>query len=232
MAIELIAHRGAPRECRENTLPAFQRALELQADGIELDTHVTSDGVVVVHHDPIPRAQSPTSGVAGKPFAALTARETATFRFPDGSHIPTLSEVADLVGDRAVLYVELKARAIEGAVLDCLRATRTRHALHSFDHAAIQRTHQRAPGVRTGILTASYLLDPAAALRSAGAQDYWQSVEFVDRALVDRVHAAGGRVIAWTVNSADDIAAVRAAGVDGICSDDLRAFQPLTEQRA
>ena len=60
----LIGHRGAPRERPENTLPSFLRALELQADGIELDVHCTSDRVVVVHHDEIPRA-TPPSGRAG-----------------------------------------------------------------------------------------------------------------------------------------------------------------------
>ena len=62
----LIGHRGAPRERPENTLPSFLRALELQADGIELDVHCTSDRVVVVHHDEIPRATPPSGRLAGK----------------------------------------------------------------------------------------------------------------------------------------------------------------------
>ena len=226
MATELIAHRGASREHRENTLPAFERALALNADGIELDTHATSDGVVVVHHDAIPRGESPIRGLRNKPIAALTAREVGSFSFPDGSHIPTLAEVADLVGDRAVLYVELKARTIEGLTLDCLRPTGARYALHSFDHATVRRARAAAPDVRTGILTSSYLLRPDAVLRDAGALDYWQSVEYVDAELVERVHAAGGRVIAWTVNSTDDASRLRAMGVDGICSDDLSSVQP------
>jgi glycerophosphoryl diester phosphodiesterase len=47
----IIGHRGAPRDHPENTLAAFLRALELGATGVELDVHVTGDGVVVVHHD-------------------------------------------------------------------------------------------------------------------------------------------------------------------------------------
>jgi glycerophosphoryl diester phosphodiesterase len=56
---ERIGHRGASKEFRENTLPAFQRAIELGADGVELDVHVTADGVAVVHHDPGVRAKRP-----------------------------------------------------------------------------------------------------------------------------------------------------------------------------
>ena len=223
---ELIAHRGASRERRENTLPAFERALELNADGIELDTHATSDGVVVVHHDHVPRGESTSRGLNGRPIAELSAREVATFRFPDGTGIPTLADVVDLVGDRAFLYVELKARTIEHLVVESLRRTRARFALHSFDHTSVKRVRERAPDVATGILTSAYLLEPEAALRGVGARDYWQGGEHADAALVDRVHAVGGRVIVWTVNDAAHAARLRAAGVDGICSDDLRIMRP------
>ena len=226
MATELIAHRGASRERRENTLPAFARALELGADGIELDTHATSDGIVVVHHDPEPHGETMLNGLAGKPFTAITAREAASFRFPDGSHIPTLAEVAELVGDRAVLYVELKGRDIEDRVVESLLGARARYALHSFDHRTMKRVHSKYPDVTTGILTSSYLLDPESALRDSGARDYWQGSGMVDLELLERVHAVGGRVIAWTVNRAEDAAALQAAGVDGICSDDLRVIRP------
>jgi glycerophosphoryl diester phosphodiesterase len=221
--MELIAHRGASRERRENTLPAFERAIELGADGIELDTHITRDGVVIVHHDEAPRAESSTSGLAGQPFASLTASDVRTFRFPDGSGIPTLEETIDLVGDRVILYIELKAREIEHAVLRCLHARPARFALHSFDHASVKRVRSGAgDGVRTGVLTCSYLLEPERALEHAGATDYWQSQDLVDEALVQRVHAAGGRVIVWTVNRAEQAAELEALGVDGVCTDDLR----------
>jgi glycerophosphoryl diester phosphodiesterase len=231
VALELIAHRGASRERRENTLSAFERALELGADGIELDTHVTRDGVVVVHHDPVPRGDTASPGLAGRPFASLGAREVETFRFGDGSGIPTLRDVIDLVGDRATLYVELKGRAIEAAVIDCLRDGRGRYALHSFDHAAVKRVRPLAAAMPTGVLLASYLLEPERALQAAGARDYWQSGDLVDAELVDRIHAVGGRVIVWTVNRPEDATALAAIGVDGICSDDLRAVGPAIGHR-
>jgi glycerophosphoryl diester phosphodiesterase len=220
--MELIAHRGASRERRENTLPAFERALELGADGIELDTHVTRDGTVVVHHDAVPHWETPSARLAGQPFSALATSDVRAFRFPDGSGIPTLRQVMDVVGERAVLYVELKARGIERDVIECLRNATTRYALHSFDHPAIERVRVAGDGIRTGVLTSSYLLDPERILEATGALDYWQSREFVDDPLVRRIHAVGGRVIVWTVNQPEDAAALAALGVDGICTDDLR----------
>jgi len=228
---ELIAHRGASRERRENTLPAFARALELGADGIELDAHVTRDGVVVVHHDAVPRRETPSPALTARPFGDLSAREVQSFCFPDGSGIPTLREVVDLVGDRATLYIELKGRGIERAVIDCLRDGRGRYALHSFDHAAVKRVRTLSPDIPTGILLASYLIEPERALELAGARDYWQSGDLVDGELVDRVHAVGGRVIVWTVNRPEDAAALAAIGVDGLCGDDLREIGPVIGRR-
>jgi glycerophosphoryl diester phosphodiesterase len=227
VATELIAHRGAARERRENTLPAFELALELGADGIELDTHVTRDGVVVVHHDAVPRGTSSGESSKGKPIDALSAREVAGFRFPDDCRIPTLREVIDLVGDRATLYVELKGRGIEGAVVECLKASSGRHAIHAFDHAAVKRVRALSADMPTGILLSSYLLEPERALEVSHARDYWQSGDLVDAELVERVHQAGGRVIVWTVNSAVEAAALVAMGVDGICTDDLRELRAV-----
>ena len=231
MAAELIAHRGASRECRENTLPAFARALELGADGIELDVHASSDGVVVVHHDFVPRAAPPTPKLAGRPIAELTARELRGFRFEDGSGIPELREVIDLVGDGATLYVEQKGRGIERAVIDCLAHGSGRYAMHSFDHAAMKRARSASPDMEVGILLSSYLIEPEHALRAVRARDYWQSLEFTDADLVDRVHAAAGRVIVWTVNRPEDAASLAAMGVDGICTDDLRLVGPAIGRR-
>ena len=232
MATELIAHRGASRERRENTLPAFERALELGADGMELDVHATRDGVVVVHHDAIPRATSSDPSLAGRTIDTLSAQELEGFRFPDDSRIPTLREVMDLVGDSSTLYVELKGRGIESAVVDTLRSGGSRCAIHSFDHMAVKRVRSLSPGMRTGILLSSYLVDPEAALRGGDARDYWQSHDFVDAELVERVHRAGGRVIAWTVNNAAEAEAFVAMGVDGICTDDLREMRGVAGSRA
>jgi glycerophosphoryl diester phosphodiesterase len=222
---EMIAHRGASGERRENTLPAFARALELGANGIELDVHTTRDGVVVVHHDFVPTAAPPVPALSRVPFEALASADVSQFRFDDGSGIPTLQEVIDLVGERATLYVELKARRIERDVIACFGQHRGQWAIHSFDHVAIKRARSVSPRARTGILSASYLVDPDGALKAAYAQDYWQSGDLIDPELVERVHRANGRVIAWTVNSLGRANELAEMGVDGICTDDLPALR-------
>jgi len=208
-----IAHLGMPRRERENTLPSFAAALSAGADGIELDVHATADGVVVVHHDP---------DVAGGAVIARTTwpvlRRSAADR---GIEIPTLADVCALVGDSAELFVEIKGAGIERAVVAVLADHRGPSAIHSFDHATIRRLSQADRRLRLGLLFEERVSDVAALLEENGAHDAWPHYTLVDGPLVDAVHGAGGRVIAWTVNERRDVARLTALGVDGLCTDDV-----------
>jgi glycerophosphoryl diester phosphodiesterase len=224
VAPELIGHRGAPRERPENSLAAMRRALELGADAVELDVHATRDGVVVVHHDASTRSRG--EGLPSRAIAELTHAELAAFPLPDGSPIPTLREILEAVGARATVYIEIKGRDIEPAVVECIASSGSRCAVHSFDHRVPSRLRQLSPDLPTGILSVSYLLDPAMALRAAGARDYWQEWTLIDEDLVRRIHDDGGRVIAWTVNTRRHADRLVAMGVDGICTDVIPEVAP------
>jgi glycerophosphoryl diester phosphodiesterase len=217
----LIGHRGAPRERPENTLPSFLRALELQADGIELDVHCTKDRVVVVHHDEIPRATPPSARLAGKRIDALTFDELQGFSVRGLALISTLEEALAVIKGRADVFVELKGAAIEHEVIAVIRASiaPARCAVHSFDHAQVARARALAPEIRGGILFDRPVPDPAVAMRAADALDVWPSREHVDASLVQQVHDAGGRVIPWTVNKPEQAAMLASLGVDGLCTD-------------
>ena len=221
--IERIGHRGAPREYPENTLPAFERAIERGADAIELDVHVTADGVPVVHHDP-----DLLPAVAGAPItlplARMTWEQISRVELAPGITIPSLQQVFTTVGDRAMVYVELKGTNSEQATLDLIAKTPVRCAVHSFDHTAIVRAGRLAPSVRRGILFDAYPDDIDAAMRDTGALDVWPEWKLIDERLVERVHARGGRVIAWTVNTTAGAEQLIRLGVDGLCGDDVRLF--------
>lgn len=212
--MEIIAHRGSPRQHPENSLPGFELAVRHGAHGIELDVHATRDGVVVVHHDPAIRN--------GPLINTLSFSELHRYPLAPGVEIPTLAAVLDRMAQTTpppVVYVEVKAQGIEASVIEVLDRARVPTAVHAFDHRVAARVTAARPGIPTGILLDSYLIDPAAALRAAGARDYWLQSSFIDRDLVRRIHDAGGRVIAWTVNETADATALRALGVDAVCSD-------------
>jgi glycerophosphoryl diester phosphodiesterase len=209
--LEVIAHRGTPRTHPENTLAGFHQAVELGADGIELDVHGTRDGVVVVHHDPVIPGRS--EGVAGQAIADLAAGQLRN------TTIPTLNQVLALVDGRARVYVEVKAPGIEPALAELLRPVAGWTRVHSFDHRIIARLARIVPEVRRGVLITSYLMDPVAPLRQTGSTDLWQQWQMIDEPLVQAVHAAGGRVIAWTVNDSAVADRLSGWGVDAICTD-------------
>jgi glycerophosphoryl diester phosphodiesterase len=217
--LEVIAHRGAPREFPENSLPGFRRALELGADGIELDVHLTADGVAVVHHDAALRPLPSEGPGPGPNIRALTYEALASRPLAPGLPVPALSEVLAAVGQRAVVYVEIKAPGGEDEVVRCIRASGARCAVHGFDHRVARHIAALAPDIPTGILLDSYLIDPAGALDAARARDYWQHWPLIDAELVTRVHGAGGRVIAWTVNDPAAARVLQSIGVDAVCTD-------------
>lgn len=221
-APERIGHRGAPRDFLENTLPSFERALELGADAIELDVHATADGVVVVHHDPVLGNGVPAAW-RGRPLSSISWGELQGIELASGVTVPSLSQVLDLVSDRATVYVEIKGHGIEAVVAETLdrAGAATRCAVHSFDHDAIARMATLAPDIPRGLLFDRTLPDVRSAMARADARDAWPSWKLVDRTFVAAVHGIGGRVVAWTVNTRATAAHLRALGVDGICTDDL-----------
>lgn len=215
--MERIAHRGAKREFPENTLSSFRRAFELGADAVELDVHTTQDGVVVVHHDA-------TLGEHGPAICDLTWPELE--RRVEAS-VPRLHDVLEAIPPSATAYVEIKALGIEQAVSQTLASVPARCAVHSFDHATIVRMREIAPKVARGVLFDGSLAALNDVLSRSAARDVWPHWKLVDQALVNRVHARGCRVIAWTVNTREEARRLTALGVDGICSDDVRLLEEL-----
>jgi glycerophosphoryl diester phosphodiesterase len=208
-----IAHRGMPRRALENTLLSFEAALAEGADGIELDVHATADGVVVVHHDP--------QLGGGHDIATSSWADVRRFARDVGVDVPTLADVCALVGDRVELFVEIKGAGIERLVRSVLASHRGRSAMHSFDWEAIARLARLDRHLRLGLLFDQREPDVAALLAAHGAVDAWPHHSLVDPPMVRTVHAAGGRVIAWTVNAHRDVERLTALGVDGICTDDV-----------
>jgi glycerophosphoryl diester phosphodiesterase len=220
LTTEIIAHRGVPREARENTLASFRLALAQGADGIELDVHKTRDGVLVVHHDPVVRAVDPDGGQRTRAIAELVAPAVLDPSLPDGGRLPTLDSVLDLVQSQAVVYVEAKATGIAEALVECFdRHPSVRVAVHSFDHRIPVSVRALRPNTPIGVLSTSYPISLADFISGARPDAYWQQADMIDADLVRAAHACACRVIAWTVNDPDQARALIALGVDGLCTD-------------
>ena len=155
------------------------------------------------------------------PIRELTMRDLELFSIGDGIGIPTLREVLETIAPPAMVYVEIKASAIEPLVVRCIRESPASCAVHSFDHRIVRNVKKIFPAVRTGVLEVARHIEPVAALVATGAQDLWQQVDYIDEELVANAHSIGARVIAWTANDPMQWQNLIALGVDGICTDNI-----------
>lgn len=200
-------------------MAAFQQAVTLGADAVELDVHLTADGHLVVHHDPVVR-----DGRRVGTIRSLTLADLSAFRV-DGEPIPSLANVASGVGGRLRIYCELKGADTARASVAALAPLGDGAAVHSFDHRMVAEARVAAPAVPRGVLEASYLLDPVSVVRGVAGRDLWQQEALIDAPLVACIHGAGLRIIAWTVNDPTRARHLAALGVDGLCTDDVTGIR-------
>lgn len=215
----VMAHRGASRDERENTLAAFRRAAEVGADAVELDVRRTRDGVLVVHHDP-------------RLADGRAIVETTRVELPD--HVPTLAEALDACGAMWV-NVEIKNDSAEpdfdqtdgiaSVVADELlaRDESTRFLVSSFRRETIDRCRKTAPGIATAWLTPGVAPDDVVtvldSLRDAGHAAIHPWFGLVTPDLVRAAHDRGLLVNVWTCDDPEKMRELAGFGVDGMCTN-------------
>lgn len=224
----ILAHRGAWGACRENTLEAFRHARALGAHGVELDVRRTSDGVLVVHHDPaLPD---------GRMLATVVHAELPGW-------VPTLEaaleECAGLLVDAEIKNLPTEpgfdpgeAAAAGTAALARRLGVAAQVVVSSFSLTSVDAARAVGAGVSTGWLTlAGYdQLDALALAADHGHDALLPGHEAVTPELVAAVHARGMRVHAWTVDDPDRVRVLAGAGADVIITNvpdvALRALRP------
>lgn len=212
-----IGHRGAKGHLPENTLPSFERAIELGCDWVELDVYAVEAELLVIHDKKVDRTTNGRGYIKDLSLAELRALDAG-----DGARIPTLREVLDLIAQRCQVNVELKGEQTAAPVCEllneyCNRGWQTEDFLiSSFSHDLLAECDAR---YRRGALFGKLLPDQ---WQRAERLDAW-SVNFDQRditaELVAEAHARGYIVLTYTANTPEDIQRVIACGVDGIFSD-------------
>lgn len=231
-SMKVWAHRGASAHAPENTLPAFELAYSLGADGIELDVQLSKDGVpVVIHDEQIDRVSDGMGYVQD-----YTLEELKSFnvnrQFPGYGKItiPTLSEVYDLVKAMDVMVnLELKNSEVFYKELEekVLRLTEEkgmedRMIYSSFNHYSMRKIKKFLPSARTALLYSEGFLDIGEYAERNGVYAVHPSMKNIEYPGVDIVrecHDRGVRVHVWTVNEKTDIEKMRGMGVDGVITN-------------
>jgi len=220
-AFTVLAHRGARGHAPENTLAAFDKAIELKAQWVELDVQWHAGQLWVFHDLRLERCTNGKGWLVDHKADALRKLDAG-----GGQRIPFLHEVLDRLDRRVGVNVELKtadgtAAEVATALRGCLaRGWKPEQFLvSSFHLPELREFKRRMPEIPLGVLMCGVPLGLAAAGTELGAQVLSLDRDFADRALIADAHARGMRVFVYTVNEPEDIARYRGQGVDGVFTD-------------
>ena len=208
----LLGHRGARafRPIPENTLASFELCLQHGCDGFEFDVRLSGDGQAVVCHD---------AAVGG-----MEIEKTAS----SGLVLPRLEDVLRQFADRAFLDIELKVAGLERQLLAELHKypPQKGYVVSSFLPDVLMAIRDLDPAIPLGILCDSQ--DQLRDWRKLPAEWVIPQFKLTDRELVELVHAAGRRIMVWTVNCAERMREFAGWGVDAIISDETElAVEPF-----
>lgn len=237
----VIAHRGASAIAPENTLPAFEKAIQAGSDYIETDVHQTSDGEIVIMHDltvnrtcEIPSSLKKLKGkkvyikeITAKEFCALKIKGSTTYP-------PTLDSAIKLINGRCKLLIELKKGnafypGIESKILEIIsrhHAEQWVNIIHSFDKESLLELQQQKTGVKLQKLIVFRF--PLGSFTFSGKAEKdnfsaWQGVNcyyrFTSKRLIKKLHSQGKTVYSWTVNKRRWAKKLINRGVDGIITN-------------
>jgi glycerophosphoryl diester phosphodiesterase len=224
----VIAHRGASGGAPENTLAAFQRAVELGALFIETDLHLTRDAhFVAIHDSTLERTTNGRGSVHDFSLAELRQLDAGHWfdREFMGERIPTLEEILSFSREHdVVFYLEVKYNAAWGMHHALVAALHTaenaaRTILISFDPSTVTAIRQLDPAIMIGLLFDDDKRDIVKTAVDAGARQICPRASVVTRELVEEAHRSDLHVATWTVNKPDQMRELAAIGVDGIMTD-------------
>jgi glycerophosphoryl diester phosphodiesterase len=141
----IIAHRGAPKLARENTLMAFQKAIDLGADIIELDVRQTKDGELAVFHD---------QDIGGKKISGLTFAEVNRVAEVQNYQVPTLGQALNLIADKIGLQIEIKEPGYEFKTAEiALEYLKPKNfSIISFDFGILKKIKTQYPQINVGLI--------------------------------------------------------------------------------
>lgn len=231
MTPKIIAHRGANADAPENTLAAFQLAMDQSADGIELDVMLSGDGqVVVIHDDTVDRTTNGTGRVREMSLKQLQSLDAG-----EGECIPALKDVLAQFGGKCLINIELKNfssifDALPYKVAELILQYKLVESVivSSFNPFNFRRIRRCLPEVKTGLLTQS---------RQARLR-LWRLFKYdalhphfsdVDQALVSAMHRENRQVNVWTVDDPEEITRLAALKVDSIITNRPKRAREVLE---
>ena len=205
----IIAHRGAPRYAKENTIESFEKAMVLGADMIEFDVRRTKDNVLIAYHDEM---------IQGHSTKDLTYEAISQMARHQGFDIPTVEEVLKWSRGKIRLDVELKEEGYEKEIVELLSGyfDEDQFVITSFNDASLKVIKQRYPRIKTGlilgrgipsyhILTRLQEFFPMKRCKKAKADFLVAHLKLLRVGFLERARRSHLPVFVWTVNDEETI---------------------------
>ena len=220
-----IAHRGGPlagpASLPENSLAAIARALTLGVYAVEIDVFQIQGELFVTHDRRLGRAVSGQGIITEQSLDYLTAQQLA-----NGEPLPRLQQVLELIGDKALLNIEIKGANTVPTLLRVLddyiqahQASYEQYCVSSFDHQQLFQCLQQAPQLKRGVLIEGIPLDYAACCEPLKAYSFNTHLSFITPELIQDAQARGLKNWVYTVNHEDDWQFMQQLGVDAVFTD-------------
>ncbi|AJD92740.1 glycerophosphodiester phosphodiesterase [Jeotgalibacillus malaysiensis] len=226
-----VAHRGAASYAPENTYAAFQKGIELGADFIEADVHLSRDGELIIMHDEsVDRTTNGSGLIKNMTLEELKTLEAGSHFHPDyhGEPVITLNELMESFYGQVGLLIEVKHPAlypgIEEKVVEVLSQYPATESVivQSFDIDAMKRIHELDPDLQIAVLMKASFV-PVSLWQLDDLTSFATYINFnissVAKRTVDEIHARGGKVLVWSKKDKRLIQKAVSYGVDGIITD-------------
>lgn len=228
--VKIYAHRGFSGRYPENTMLAFEKAVELGCDGIELDIHYSKDREIMIQHD---EAMRRTTGMDGFIFdytrselEKINAGKSKNYEF-GFTPVPSFEEYLDYMKDRKMITnIELKTapvyyEGIEYKVIDMIykAGVEKKVIFSSFNWLSIVRAKEIAPEIPSGLLIEPKLFKMGSLIGKSGIRYFHPWFKTVDLEMVKDMHANGVGMNVWTVDEEADIMSMISLKVDGIITN-------------
>lgn len=227
--VKNFAHRGFSGNYPENTMLAFEKAVQTEGcDGIEMDVHLTKDGeVVIIHDEKLDRTCVNGTGYVRDYTCEELTKFDMSFKFAgqcEPQHVPTLREYFELVKDTPIITnIELKTGifeypGIEKKVYELIHefGLEKKIIISSFNHFSIRRMKEICPELVCGLLTETWLIDAGRYTKGTGAECLHPIFYNMTEEIIAEVKSQGIKINTWTVNEEEDIRTMIARGVDSV----------------
>ncbi|MCP8308716.1 MAG: glycerophosphodiester phosphodiesterase [archaeon] len=213
----VIAHRGASAYEPENTLRAIKRALELNANMIEVDVRLSKDNhIIVIHDDSVDRTTN------GKGYVKdLMLEELKKLDAGKGERIPTLQEVINTVRNKAILIIEIKVLNIEDSVVKMIEkeGIEKEAIITSFYHPILRRIKELNPMIKTGVIFKCHPVKSAELALNAHANSLFPEHKYILKEMVKEAHKHDLEIYPWTIDDLDRANQLIEMDVDGIVTN-------------